>query len=261
MTHFSTKSLKDKVSVVTGASRGIGRAIARRLADAGARLVITARTLESLSETVGELRKAGAAVEAVATPDGEPTTIVSAAKHAFGGIDIVINNAGTTKTGDFLSLSEEDWAEGYKVKLFAAARLCRAAWPELRSRGGSVINIAGAGGRTPDARFTIGGSVNAAVMAFTKALAQLGIEEGVQVNCINPGLVRTDRLIHRISHAMNTWGVDQEEAEKRMRSEHRIYRFGEPDEIADLVLYLLSPSGRLFQGALIDADGGYTKGT
>jgi NAD(P)-dependent dehydrogenase (short-subunit alcohol dehydrogenase family) len=257
---LSKHSLEGKVAIVTGASRGIGRAIARRLAEAGASVVVTARTQEALTETVAELGKLGATVQAVATPDADPTAVISTATRVFGRIDILVNNAGTTKTGDFLSLSDEDWAEGYKVKFFGAARLCRAAWPELQKAGGAVINLAGAGGRTPDARFTIGGSVNAAVMAFTKALAQLGIEDGVQVNCINPGLVRTDRLIHRVNHAMKTWAVEKEEAEARMRMEHRISRFAEPEEIAELVLYLLSPAGQLFQGALIDADAGFTKG-
>jgi NAD(P)-dependent dehydrogenase (short-subunit alcohol dehydrogenase family) len=97
-------------------------------------------------------------------------------------------------------------------------------------------------------------------MAFTKALAQLGIEDGVQVNAVNPGLVRTDRLAKRIADAAQRWSVSLSEAEQRMLVEHRIARFGDAEEIAELIVYVLSPYGRLFQGALIDADAGYTKG-
>ena len=252
--------LKGKVAIVTGASRGLGRAIAVRLAQGGAKLVLTARSEAALEDTAGEVRGLGAEVRLLATPEGDPEPVVAAASSAFGGIDILVNNAGTTKSGDFVALTDEDWADGYRVKLFGAVRMSRAAWPELKRRCGAIINIAGAGGHTPDARFTIGGSVNSAVMAFTKALAQVGIEDSVQVNCINPGLIKTDRLNRRIEEGAQRWSVSMEEAATRMHVEQRITRFGEPHEIADLVVYILSPSGRLFHGSLIDADAGYTKG-
>jgi NAD(P)-dependent dehydrogenase (short-subunit alcohol dehydrogenase family) len=249
-----------KVAIVTGASRGIGRAIAKRLAIAGTQLILTARSEEALKETADAVRTLGADVGCVATPDSDADRIVAATLTTFGHIDIVVNNAGTTKHGDFPALSDEDWKDGYEVKFFGAVRLCREAWPELKRRQGSVINIGGVGGRTGDARFTIGSSVNAAVMAFTKSLAQLGIEDGVQVNAVNPGHIRTDRLTQRIEDACQRWGIGAEDAKQRMIKEYKIARFGEPEEVAELVTYLLSPAGRLMQGALIDADCGYTKG-
>jgi len=257
---MENNTLVGKVAIVTGASRGIGRSIALRLADGGVRLVVTARSLAALQETADLIRRSGVEVVLVATPEGDPERVVLEATRAFGGIDILINNAGTTKSADFLSLTDEDWADGYRVKVFGATRLCRAAWPQLKERRGSVINIGGVGGRAPDERFTIGGSVNAAVMAFTKALAQLGITDGVQVNCVNPGLIRTDRLTKRIADAAKRWSVSVEEAEAKMLLEHRIGRFGEPNEIAELVAYIVSPPGRLLQGSLIDADAGFNKG-
>jgi NAD(P)-dependent dehydrogenase (short-subunit alcohol dehydrogenase family) len=252
--------LSGKVAIVTGASRGIGQAIAQRLATCGARLVLTARSEEALHGTVASIGKETADIQLIATPDSGADLVISKAVKAFGGIDILVNNAGTTKSGDFTSLTDEDWAEGYRVKLFGAARLCKAAWPELKRRHGSVINIGGVGGRAPDEHFAIGGSVNAAVMAFTKSLAQLGITDGVQVNCLNPGLIRTDRLTKRIAEGAKRWSVSLKEAEARMLMENRIARFGEPAEIAELVAYILSPAGRLLQGSLIDADAGFNKG-
>lgn len=252
--------LAGKVAIVTGASRGIGQAITERLGKAGARLVVTARSVDSLQETVDMAKAAGFEIEAVATPDGEADKVVQAALGRFGRIDILINNAGTTKTGDFMTLTDEDWADGYATKVFAAMRLCRAAWPALKESSGSVINIAGVGGRTPDAFFTIGGSVNSAVMAFTKALAQRGIEDGIHVNGVNPGLIKTGRLTRRINEAAERWKVSFDEAEGRMLVEHKISRFGLPAEIAELIAYIVSPNGRIFQGALIDADAGFTKG-
>lgn len=254
------EDLRDRVAIVTGASRGIGQAVALRLAAGGARLVITARSVDSLAESESQLNSVGAQVECVATPEGDADRVVAATLDRYGSIDILVNNAGTTKTGDFLTLTDEDWADGYATKVFAAMRLCRAAWPALSASKGAVVNIAGAGGRTPDAFFTIGGSVNAAVMAFTKALAQRGIDDGVQVNCINPGLIKTGRLTRRIGEAAERWDITFEEAEKRMLVEHKISRFGTPQELAEFVAYLVAPQGRMFQGALLDVDGGFTKG-
>jgi NAD(P)-dependent dehydrogenase (short-subunit alcohol dehydrogenase family) len=253
-------TFEGKVAIVTGASRGIGRAIAERFGVGGARLVVTARSEDSLADTANGIRGSGGKVITVATPDGNADRVVAAAVSEFGQVDILVNNAGTTKSGAFLTLTDDDWADGYATKLFAAMRLCRAAWPELRKVNGTVINIAGAGGRTPDAFFTIGGSVNAAVMAFTKSLAQLGIEEGVQVNAVNPGLIKTDRLTRRIAEAAERWELPVDEAESRLLAEHKIARFGRPSEIAELIAYIASPAGRLLQGALIDADAGFTKG-
>jgi NAD(P)-dependent dehydrogenase (short-subunit alcohol dehydrogenase family) len=253
-------SFHGKVAIVTGASRGIGQAIALRLAAGGAKLVITARTVDSLADSAGSILRAGGAVECVATPDGNADRVVKTALDRFARIDILVNNAGTTKGGAFLSLTDEDWADGFGTKMFAAMRLCRAAWPALKAQGGSIVNIAGAGGRTPDAFFTMGGSVNAAVMAFTKALAQLGIEDGIQVNAVNPGFVKTSRLTHRIAEAAERWQVSLEQAEHRMYVEQKISGFGLPAEIAEIIAFIVSSKGRLFQGALIDADAGYTKG-
>ena len=121
-------------------------------------------------------------------------SLIEAAVDAFGGLDLLVNNAGATKRGPFLELSEDDWQDGFALKFFGAVRLSRVAWPYLKLSGGQVINIIGAGGRTPTAEFTIGGSVNAGLMNFTKALADQGLADGVRVNGINPGPILTERL-------------------------------------------------------------------
>jgi NAD(P)-dependent dehydrogenase (short-subunit alcohol dehydrogenase family) len=160
-----------------------------------------------------------------------------------------VNNAGATRRGAFLSLTDADFEDGFALKYFGAVRMTRAAWPHLKESAGSIVNIVGAGGRTPGPEFTIGGSVNAALLSFTKAMADVGIEDGVQVNAINPGPVRTARLAHVLKTTP--------EAEFLRRS--RIARIAEPADIAELVAYIVSPHGRVLQGSLIDADGGQTK--
>ncbi len=189
----------------------------------------------------------------------QPRASSKRALQAAGRIDILVNNAGATKRGDFLQLNDEEWMDGYALKLFGAVRLTRAAWPHLKTAGGSVVNIAGVGGRTPGAQFTIGGSVNAALLSLTKALADLGVGDGVQVNAINPGSVRTDRLQKRLEAAAKEHGGDLDTAAARMVQQARITRFGEPEDIAGLVAFIVGPQGRWLQGALIDMDGGQTK--
>ena len=255
-------SLAGKVAIVTGASRGIGRAIALELATQGADVVATARDQRKLTDLAASIRQIGSRVEEVPGDlrkhDFAPA-VVAAALQAFGHLDILVNNAGATKRSDFLGLSDADWADGFELKLFGAARLCRSAWPHLASRKGSVVNISGVGGRTPDIDFAIGGSVNAAMLAFTKVLAEKGLRDGVQVNCINPGLIRTDRLTRRIAVASQAGAISLDEAARRMQAEFGITQFGEPEDIAALVGFIVSPRGRLLHGSLIDMDGGLTK--
>ena len=122
-----------------------------------------------------------------------------------------------------------------------------------------MVNVVGSGGRTPGAEFAVGGSVNAALLSFTKALAELGIQDGVQVNAVNPGPVRTERLAARLQTAAREQGVSVEQAALLMVKSARITCLGEPEDVAFLVAFLVSPRGRLLQGSLIDVDGGLTK--
>src|SRR5712691_10790451 len=152
---------------------------------------------------------------------------------------ILVNNAGTTKRGDFFALTDADWEEGYALKLFAHVRLARAAWPLLKERRGSLVAIAGTSGRKPEKRFTIGSSVNAAVAAFTKCLADLGKEDGVQVNCVHPSLVETERQWKRIRAEIERTGEPEAKVRERMRHETGFTRFGKVEDVADLVTFIV----------------------
>jgi NAD(P)-dependent dehydrogenase (short-subunit alcohol dehydrogenase family) len=258
----NTGTLVNKVIIVTGSSRGIGRAIAIRLAREGGKLVLAARDSAALAALVAEIEAEGGAAISVALDlrgVDAPAQLVRAALDKFGAIDIVVNNAGATRRGDFFELSETDWTDGFALKFFGAVRLTRAAWPHLKARLGSVLNIIGIGGRTPGAEFTIGGSVNGACLSFTKALADIGIRDGVQVNAINPGWVRTDRLRNLLASQAAQHGGDVEAATKEIIRKANVVRLGEPEDVANLAAFILSPQSRLLQGALIDLDGGQTK--
>jgi 3-oxoacyl-[acyl-carrier protein] reductase len=255
-------NLLGKTAVVTGASRGIGRAIAARLAREGAKTVLCARDNSALADAVGDIEKAGGIGAAIALdlrlPEA-PAQLAAFALEKFGRIDIVVNNAGATKRAPFLELSEEDWADGFALKFFGTVRLTRAAWPHLKAASGSLLNISGSGGRTPGAEFTVGGSVNAAIQSFSKAMADQGIADGVQVNVINPGLIRTDRLQKRLVALAEERGIDLASAEREIVAGSKSARVGEPSDIAALVAFVVGPEGRLLQGSMIDMDAGATK--
>lgn len=254
--------LDGKTAIVTGASRGIGRAIARQLADDGANVVLTARDQPLLDAAVKEIAGGGGHATCIARDLRDPgaaAAVTEAAIEAFGAIDILINNAGATRRGEFTELTDGDWQDGFALKFFGAVRLTRAAWAQLRERGGSVVHIAGSGGRTPGAQFAIGGSVNAALLSFTKALAETGLRDGVQVNAVNPGPVRTARLETRLAMVAADHGVTRERALEMFVTQEKITRIAEPEEIAALVSFIVGAKGRSLHGSLIDMDSGSTK--
>jgi len=256
------KPLQGKIAIVTGASRGIGRAIALRLAQDGATLVLAARTAADLDKVAATISSSGGCATCVPRDlrDPEaPAALVKAAMDAHGAIDILVNNAGATKRGDFFQLTDADWADGFALKFFGAMRLTRAAWPHLKARRGSVLNIIGSGGRTPGAEFTIGGSVNGACLSFTKAVADIGIQDGVQVNAINPGRVKTDRFQSALAAEAVQHGGDLNAALQAIVRKSNIVRLGEPEDVAHLAAFMVSPHSRYMQGSLIDLDGGHTK--
>jgi len=260
----STGETPQRVAIVTGASRGLGRAIALSLAARGAALVVTARDGAALDEVAAAAEERGAAA-ALAVPADlarpeEPERVVEAAIARFGRIDILVNNAGATKRGDFLALPDEDHLDGFALKYHATVRFCRSAWPHLARAGGAIVNIAGVAAQTPDAEFTIGGPVNSALVNFTKAISKRALSEGIRVNCLCPGHIETDRLAARIRATAERESLSEEEAREKLRIAYGIGRFGRPEDIAETVVFLASEPASYIHGATIVVDGGTTPG-
>ena len=257
------KEFEGKVVVVSGGSRGIGRAIALAFARESAQIVLAAANAANLA----------AAVKLVAAAGPEPMTIaadlrtlagcesVSAeVNKRFGRCDVLINNAGATKGGKFLEQPDDAWSDGFALKFHAAVRLTRLFWPLLKAAHGNIVNIIGGAARTPGPDFLIGGAVNAAMGNFAKGLTAMGNRDDININVIHPGQTQTDRveqLFAQFAKAQNKT-VEQVREESLVKSGLR--RIGQPEDVAELALFLCSPRARHIHGTAIAVDGGGTPG-
>ena len=255
--------LEGKFAVVSGGSRGIGRAIATELAVKGCHCLLAAKTDANLQAARRAIAEAsGRRIETVAadlrTSQG-CFAVRDACERHFGGIDILVNNAGATKGGDFLEQPDEIWVDGFALKFYACVRLSRLFWPSLVERRGAIVNIVGGFARTPDPDFLIGGAVNAAMANFTKGLAARGKRDGVNVNAVYPGLTETERVLELFEGRAARLGVSVSEVRERAMKKHGLRRLGTPRDVAKLVTFLCSPDARHIQGTAIAVDGGATE--
>jgi NAD(P)-dependent dehydrogenase (short-subunit alcohol dehydrogenase family) len=250
-------ALDGKVAIITGASRGIGEAIARTYAKAGAKVVLSARKVDSLNQTAESIQAEGGDVIPVAAHTGDPNALndlVEATIAKYGGVDILVNNAATNPHfGPLLTSEESMWDKTLEVNLRGYFRLIRAAVPSMQKRGGGkIINIASIVGLTPMPGMGLYGITKAAVIMMTKTLAaELG-SSNIQINAIAPGFVKT-----RFSQAI--WGNDAISANVIRATPSR--RIAEPDEITGIALYLASPASNFTTGQVFVVDGGLTVGT
>jgi NAD(P)-dependent dehydrogenase (short-subunit alcohol dehydrogenase family) len=255
--------LSGKAALITGANRGIGAAIALELAKEGVHVCLVARDLTKLNDVAAKILGIANVRTMVHAADlREPAAAADAVKiatEAFGRLDILVNNAGATKRADFFTLTDEDFHDGFALKFHGYVRTTRAAWPHLREVGGNIVNIVGVGARSGSAEFTIGGAVNVAILNFTKAMADIGVKDGVRVNAINPGLIETERFGRTIERTMHNRSCSREEAIAFLLSSWGTTRVGRPEEIGAMTAFLASPRADYLQGSIIDIDGGATR--
>jgi 3-oxoacyl-[acyl-carrier protein] reductase len=258
--------MPNKVAIISGASQGIGRAVAIKLVDVYSSLVLVARDEKELRHTANLVSEAAPTAKILIlaldllVPDAAEQ-VVSAALNTYGQIDAVINVAGAVAQLDPFKMTESQWDEAFGLKLHGARRLTVRAWDSLKATKGSVIFMSGNSAVTPKIGFAAVATVNAAIVAFSKAMAQQGIEDGIQVNAILPGPVLTNRRYNYLKRWAELHSTTPEKALEIFPSEAGIERFGKPEEIAGLIAFLLTPEANWMRGSAIIMDGGEIKST
>jgi 3-oxoacyl-[acyl-carrier protein] reductase len=254
--------MSKSVAIVTGASQGIGRATAIRLARDFSALVLIARNRDQLERTAEAVKAAGAQVLVIDIDLSQPAAAQAAvdqALAAFGRIDALLNIAGAVPDIDLFEMTDAQWEGGLALKLHGARRLTIAAWPALKAVKGSVVLISGNSALFPKAPYAAVGTINAAIVALAKAFSDRGIADGVQVNSVLPGPVMTGRRRSYLQHWAPLHDMTAEEATARFPKEAGIARYGEPEEIAELMAFLVSPGAKWMTGSVLRMDGGEVK--
>src|SRR5271154_7134954 len=244
---------------IAGASKGLGKACAKSLADEGARVFICSRNAEEIGQAAAEVGAAGHAAADVSRP-ADVKRIVAEAISSLGGLDILITNAGGPPTGPFDKARDGDWDIAYQLTLMSAVRLIREALPALKASGrGRIVNLTGYGVKEPMTDLVVSDSVRAGVTVMAKTIAADLAPFGITVNNIAPGPIMTDRLIAIQAARAKGLGIVVEEQFKRFSETIPVRRMGEPKEIGDLCAYLCSSQAGYLTGQSIVVDGGVNR--
>lgn len=254
--------MPNSVAIVTGASSGIGRATALRLATDFQAVVLVARDEDQLAAAAREVEMRGATAFVIRRDLSGPSAageVIDAALERFGRIDALVNIAGAVPGLDVFDMTDEQWDTGMALKFHGARRLALCAWPALKESKGSVIFVSGTAADNPKAAQAAVAAINAAIEALSKAFAERGTQDGIQVNTVSPGAIMTARRLGMLEKAAVARSLDLEEMKTQFLRAAGISRFGGVDEIAGLIAFLVSPAARWLTGSVVRMDGGEVK--
>jgi 3-oxoacyl-[acyl-carrier protein] reductase len=255
-------AMSKPVAVVTGASQGIGSATAVRLARDFGAVALVARNRSKLEAAAAAVQKIGAEPLIIDLDLSDPPSakkVVDQTLAAFSRIDALLNIAGAVPQIDLFEMTDAQWDSGMALKLHGARRLTVEAWPALKATKGSVVLMSGNSAVFPKAPYAAVGTINAAIIALAKAFSDRGITDGVQVNSVLPGAVMTGRRRSYLEHWAPLHNMTVEQATENFPREAGIARYGDPQEIAELMAFLVSPQARWMTGAAVRMDGGEVK--
>lgn len=247
--------LRGKRALITGASKGIGRASAETLAEEGCDIVLVARDAATLEQAASEIRgRRQVKVEVIAADLSRQDEVERVAQDA-GAVDLLVNNAGAIPPGDLLAVDDATWRAAWDLKVFGFISLTRALYPHLKACKGVVVNVIGSAGETFDPGYITGVAGNAALMAFTRALGRGGHKDGIRAVGINPGPVATERLLRLQRHRAEQELGDAERW-RELFAKMPYGRPAEPEEIAAAVAFLASPRSAYTNGTILTINGG-----
>ena len=251
--------LKDCRAFVAGASKGLGKACAKSLADEGARVFVCARSPDEIKQAAQEIGAAGHSAADVSRP-ADVKRVVAEAIENLGGLDILVTNAGGPPTGPFDNAGDGDWDIAYQLTLMSAVRMIREALPALKASGrGRIVNLTGYGVKEPMTDLVVSDAVRAGVTVMAKTIASDLAPFGITVNNIAPGPIMTDRLVAIHMARAKSLGITVEEQFKRFSETIPVRRMGRPEEIGDLCAYLCSLQAGYLTGQAIVVDGGVNR--
>lgn len=252
--------LTGKTAVVAAASRGLGKAVARALADEGANVVVFSRDAAAIEQAAAEIGCVGVAADATQPADLE--RVVETALERFGDLDIVYNNAGGPRPGQFDSLSDDDWQSAFELNLLSAVRLTRLCLPHMRRRQwGRVITGTSSSVKQPIEDLMLSNSVRSATTAWSKTLADQVAGDGITVNTLAPGRILTERLRQIDEAESQRTGASVSEITARKLASIPVGRYGEPAEFGAAAAFLASEQASYITGVTLLVDGGAFRGT
>jgi 3-oxoacyl-[acyl-carrier protein] reductase len=255
--------MNNPVAIVTGASQGIGRSTALRLAKDFSTLVLAARNGEALDEVAHAVEQVGARAFAMPLDLRDPAsagTLVDETLKRAGRIDALINIAGAVPQIDLFDMTDAQWDDGMALKLHGARRVTIRAWNALKESKGSVVFISGNSAEAPKSAYAAVATINAAIVAMARAFAERGIQDGVQVNSVLPGPVLTNRRKTYMEKYAPAHNMTFAQAMEKFPAQAGIGRYGKPEEIAELMAFLVSPQAKWMTGSAVRMDGGEIKG-